>query len=118
MRITSGKNIGEIGEAEVELGMAYFRLANFLKARELIETGISNLMQSNRPQFLVRALRKACFFYAYTFQKQKALNALEKAIHIAKENELQGQLRQLKNLPTTIKLLLGEKNIDKFMQKN
>jgi tetratricopeptide (TPR) repeat protein len=94
-RLDANEGPGSVGEAQAELGMAYLCLGRVWKAQELLEAGVESLALSSRHPFTVRALKKLSYFYALTFRRERAAQALECARSIAMAHEIEGQLEQL-----------------------
>ncbi|HEY3567066.1 MAG TPA: hypothetical protein VGP73_03960 [Thermoanaerobaculia bacterium] len=82
------EDLGRIGEAESELGLALAFAGRIPAAERFLKSGVTKLEASNRPQFRARALRKLAQFYRMTLRPGKARDALERANIIAVDNDL------------------------------
>lgn len=94
-RLEANEGAGRIGEAQVELGMAYLCIGHIWKAQNLLEAGVENLESSDQHPFTVRALRKLSHFYALTFRRSRSAEVLRRAKLLAEEHEIEGQLQQM-----------------------
>jgi tetratricopeptide (TPR) repeat protein len=95
-RVHRGEDLGRVGEAEVELAMGYLREGRIWKVRGLLEQGVDNLRASDRPAFLVRALRKLSVFYTIILRRRQAGEVFREALDLASRRELEGQVSQIR----------------------
>jgi tetratricopeptide (TPR) repeat protein len=97
LKLRSGEEPGRIGEAQVELALGYLFAGRPWRVRPLLEEGIRNLRESNRHEFLVRALRKLGLFEALLSRRQRSREAFHEALEIAECRDWQGQIRQIRS---------------------
>lgn len=98
LRQEAGETPNRIGEAEADLGMAYFWQGKIHKARNLLEAGVAKLESSGDIPFTIRALRKLCLFHILTFKRKEASAIYDRANALASKHEVGGQTLQLNTL--------------------
>jgi hypothetical protein len=95
LRSRGGFSIGEVGEAESELGFGYHLMRRNSRAEPLLVSGVEKLRLDDRPEFTVRALRKLARFYRGSGRHDEARRSFHEALTLARTRELNGQLSQL-----------------------
>jgi len=88
LREAAGEGAGRIGEALSELGYGYIWEGRFFKGREYLEKGVQLLAQSDRKEFLVRAMEKLSVAYRLTGQRARARETKREAERIAAERRM------------------------------
>lgn len=94
----ANEDLGRIGEAETDLGFAYFFIGRKKKAQSFLENGIEKLRNSDRVTFTAKAMKKLILFYGLTLQRRHAQAAYNEAYKYAQEHEINDQLQQLETL--------------------
>ena len=98
VRRTAGEAEALIGDAEVNLGFAFFFEGRLLRARRLIATGLERLEQAQNWTFAAGALKKLGLVYCRSWRRAQGLEELRRAYVIAQEHGIDGQRHQIEKL--------------------
>jgi hypothetical protein len=96
-RLDNGESAGRIGESEVHLGRAYVECHLYGKAEQLLESGVARLCTTNNFEFTAQALRHLAALHGARGRRNEAVRVLRQAEGLARQHEIEGQLRQIKD---------------------